>query len=183
MSDMDTTKKKMDGALEFLKTELKGIRTGRANPGMVETVSVEVYGAQMRLQDIASISVPEPRQLLISPFDVNNTHAIAKGIEAANLNLRPLVDGNVVRINIPEMDQSVRAEMVRQAKEKCEKTKVAIRQLRREANDHLKKSKSDGDIGEDQQKSGEKKVQELTDKYCKLADDATAQKEKEITTI
>ncbi len=183
MDVMKETEKKMHGALDHLQHELKGLRTGRANPAVLETVHVEVYGTQMRLQDVASISVPEPRQLLISPFDANNVHAIAKGIEAANLNLQAMVDGNVVRIKVPEMDQSVRQEMVKQARRKCEEAKVSIRNSRRDGNEAIKKQKADGDIPEDVMKKLEKKIQELTDKYCKEADTITEAKEKEIVTI
>lgn len=183
MSLMKDVEKKMSDAVEHLKTELRGIRTGRANPAMVQHVQVEVYGAQMRLQDIATVSCPEPRQLLIAPFDGNNVHAIAKSIEAANLNLQPLVDGTVVRINVPEMDASLRKEMVKQSKKKCEEAKISIRNARRDGNETVKKQKADGDIPEDLMKKFEKTIQELTDKYCKLADDVTSEKEKEITTI
>lgn len=183
MDVIKETEKKMQGAIEHLKHELKGLRTGRANPAVLESVHVEVYGAQMRIQDIASISVPEPRQLLISPFDAKNVHAIAKGIEAANLNLQAVVDGNVVRIRVPEMDQSVRQEMVKQARRKCEEAKVGIRNARRDGNETVKKQKANGDIAEDVMKKSEKKIQDLTDKYCKEADTVAEAKEKEIVTI
>lgn len=183
MDIIKETEKKMKGALEHLQHELKGLRTGRANPAIVEGVAVEVYGTQMRLQDLASISAPEPRQLLISPFDGKNTHAIAKGIEAANLNLQPIVDGNVVRLKIPEMDQSVRQEMVKQARKKCEDAKVGIRNARRDGNDTARKQKANGDIPEDLMKKIEKQIQDLTDKCCKQADELAAAKEKEILTI
>lgn len=183
MNVTDDTNKKMSNAIEHLKHELKGLRTGRANPAIVESVTIEVYGTQMRLQDVASISAPEARQLLVSPFDANNVHAIAKGIEAANLNLQPIVDGNVVRIKIPEMDASVRKEMVKQARKKCEDAKVSIRNIRREGNDTIRKQKADGEVPEDLMKKTEKQIQDLTDKFCKIADDLTLEKEKEITTI
>jgi ribosome recycling factor len=183
MDVIKETEKKMQGAIEHLKHELKGLRTGRANPAVLESVHVEVYGTQMRIQDVASISVPEPRQLLISPFDAKNVHAIAKGIEAANLNLQAIVDGNVVRIRVPEMDQSVRQEMVKQARRKCEEAKVSIRNARRDGNEVVKKQKADGDIAEDVMKKSEKKIQDLTDKYCKEADTVAEAKEKEIVTI
>ncbi|MCC5832915.1 MAG: ribosome recycling factor [Chlamydiales bacterium] len=183
MDVIKETEKKMQGAIDHLKHELKGLRTGRANPAVLDSVFIEVYGTQMRLQDVASISVPEPRQLLISPFDANNVHAIGKGIEAANLNLQAIVDGNVVRIKVPEMDQSVRQEMVKQARRKCEEAKVSIRNARRDGNEAVKKQKADGDIPEDVMKKSEKKIQELTDKYCKEADAVTEAKEKEIVTI
>lgn len=183
MDVIKETEKKMQGAIEHLKHELKGLRTGRANPAVLESVHIEVYGTQMRIQDVASISVPEPRQLLISPFDAKNVHAIAKGIEAANLNLQAVVDGNVVRIRVPEMDQSVRQEMVKQARRKCEEAKVGIRNARRDGNETVKKQKANGDIAEDVMKKSEKKIQDLTDKYCKEADTVAEAKEKEIVTI
>lgn len=177
------TEKKMTGTIEHLKHELKGIRTGRANPAVVEGVLVEVYGSHMRLQDLASISAPEPRQLLITPYDAKNVHAISKGIEAANLNLQPMVDSHVVRIKIPEMDQKVRQDMAKLAKKKAEDAKVGIRNVRRDGNEANKKQKADGDIPEDVMKKTEKKIQELTDKYCALADKIAEEKEKEIMSI
>lgn len=177
------TEKKMNGALEHLKHELKGLRTGRANPAIVESVIVEVYGSQMRLSDLASISVPEPRQLLISPYDIKNVHAISKGIQAANLNLQAMVDGNIVRVKIPEMDQNVRQEMVKQAKKKNEEAKVAIRNARRDGNDTIRRQKADGEIAEDVLKKTEKRIQEMTDKFCATADKIVEDKEREITTI
>lgn len=177
------TEKKMTVAIDHLKQELKGLRTGRANPAAVENVQVEVYGTRMRLADLAAISAPEPRQLLISPYDAQNIHAIAKGIEAANLNLQPIVDGNVVRIKVPEMDQRVRQDMAKQAKKKAEESKVAIRNVRRDSNEAVRKQKADGDIPEDVMKKLEKKIQELTDKYCQTADKLAEEKEKEILSI
>lgn len=183
MDIIDQTKKKMQGAIDHLKNELKTLRTGRANPGMVEHVSVDVYGTHMRLKDLASISTPESRQLLITPFDGKNAHAIAKGIEAANLNVSAMVDGNVVRVKVPEMDTSVRQQMVKLSQKKCEETKVGIRSVRRDSNEFVKKEKSSGTIPEDLMKKYEKQIQELTDKFCKMADEVCAEKEKEILTI
>lgn len=183
MDVLEQTKKKMAAAIEHLKVELKALRTGRANPGMLDTVMVEVYGSTVRLRDIASIAVVEARQLLVTPFDAKNVHSVAKGIEAANLNVRPVVDGNAVRVKVPEMDSSRRQEMCKEAKKKCEESKVVIRNIRREANDTVKKQKADGHIPEDAMKKAEKTIQELTDKSCKTADDVTAEKEKEILTV
>ena len=183
MTVVDETKKSMEAAIEHLKNELKGIRTGRANPSLVESVRVEVYGAQMRLKDLATISVPETRQLLLSPFDPKNVHAIAKAVDSANLHLRAAVDGAVVRVMVPQMDAGVRGEMVKLAKRKGEEAKVAIRNVRRDNNEKVRKQKGAGEIPEDQMKTAEKKIQELTDKYCKMTDDLTQAKEKEITAI
>ena len=173
----------MAAAIEHLKTELKTIRTGRANPSMLDAIHVEVYGTSVRLRDIASITAPEPRLLLITPFDVQNNKAIGKAIEMANLGVMPIVDANVVRLKIPAMDDNVRKEMVKQCHKKREEAKVSIRNIRREANDTVRKHKGDGDLSEDQVKKMEKMIQELTDKSCKEADDICDKKEKEVSTI
>lgn len=183
MSILDQTEQKMKASIEHLNDELKKIRTGQANPAMLENVSVEVYGTGMKLRDVASITTPEPRQLLITPYDANNTDVIGKGIEKANLGFMPIVDGNVVRVNIPPMDDSIRQDMVKLCHKRREEAKVSIRNVRRESNDTVRKQKSDGDIGEDLEKKFEKDIQVLTDKYCKEADDLSAVKEKEVSTI
>lgn len=183
MDVLDETTKKMQAAVDHLKQELRALRTGRAHPSMVESVMVEVYGTRMRLQDLATISVPEPRQLLISPFDAGNIHSIARGLDAANLNIPYFIDGNVIRMKTPEMTTETRQKMVKEAKKKCEDTKVQIRTVRRDANQKVEKQEADGDISEDQKKRSEKKIQELTDKFCKLADQVAQDKEKEILTI
>ncbi|MGK5594506.1 MAG: ribosome recycling factor [Parachlamydiaceae bacterium] len=180
MGVLDDTKTKMAAANEHLKVELKGIRTGKANPAMLDTVHVEVYGTMMRIKDLASVTSPESRQLLVTPFDPQNNHAIAKGIEKANLGLQPIVDGNSVRIKIPQMDESVRKDMVKICRKKGEEAKVSIRNVRRDANDLIKEQKKNGEIPEDQMKKLEKQIQDLTDKYCKEADEIAEQKEKEV---
>lgn len=183
MDDVDTTKSKMTAALEHLKNELKGIRTGRANPGMLDQITVEVYGSPMRLKEIASITSPEPRQLLITPFDRSHSAAIGKAIEKANLGFMPIVDGNAVRIKIPPMDESMRKEMIKICHKRREEAKVSIRNIRREANELVRKMKNDGTLAEDIMKKMEKKIQEWTDQYCKDADDISEKKEKEVATI
>lgn len=183
MSILDQTKTKMVDAIEHLKNELKSIRTGRANPAMLDQVSVEVYGSQMRLKELASVTAPEPRQLLITPFDHTNKNAIAKGIEKANIGVMPIIDGNVVRLKIPPMDEAKRKEMIQICMKKCEEAKVGIRNERRHANDTIRKQKGNGLMAEDEMKKLEKLIQELTDKFCKEADDTAAKKEKEVSTI
>jgi ribosome recycling factor len=183
MNIIDQTKAKMVTAIEHLKNELRNIRTGRANPGMIEHITIEVYGSPMRLKDIASISVPEARLLLITPFDPQNTGAIGKGIEKANLGFMPIVDGNVVRIKIPPMTEELRKKMAKICHEEREKCKVSVRNIRRDANEMARKQKANGEIAEDALKKMEKTIQELTDKYCKEADDLSEKKEKEISTI
>lgn len=176
-------KTRMLAAIEHFKSDIKGIRTGRANPGMLDGVMVEVYGAQTRLKEVASVTAPEARQLLITPFDPRNNAAIGKGIEKANLGIMPIVDGNVVRIKIPPMDDSVRKEMIKLCHKRREEAKIGIRNIRREANEMIKKQKSTGHIAEDLVKKLEKEIQDLTDKFCKETDELSEKKEKEISTI
>ncbi|MBS4167800.1 ribosome recycling factor [Parachlamydia sp. AcF125] len=183
MSTVKQTKQKMEAALEHLKNDLNGIRTGQANPAMLDGIMVEVYGSQMRLRDIATVNSPEARQLLITPYDAGTTNAIGKAIERANLGFMPIVDGNAVRLKIPPMDESLRKEMAKLCRKKQEEAKVTIRNLRRDANDLVRKQKAAGELPEDQMKKQEKEIQDLTDNYCKLADEIAAKKEKEISTI
>jgi len=183
MSVTEQTKSKMQAALDHFKTELKNLRTNRANPSMFEGVSVEVYGTHMRIKELASISAPESRQILITPFDPQTASAISKGIEKANLNLQPILEGHIVRINVPPMDEAVRKEIVKQGKKKAEDAKIVIREIRRKNNELIRKMKADGDMTEDVMKKDEKIIQELTDKFCKEIDDLFAMKEKEIMTV
>ncbi len=179
----DETKEKMNGTLEHFKVELKTIRTGRANTGMLDGVMVEVYGSPTRLKEVASINAPEARQLVVTPFDPKNVNVIAKAIEKANLGVSPIADGNVVRIKIPPMDEAKRKEMVKIIHKMCEEAKVKIRNIRRDMNEKARKQKQEWILPEDQLKKIEKTIQEHTDKFCSLADEATVQKEKEIMTV
>ncbi|AGT71132.1 ribosome recycling factor [Chlamydia trachomatis] len=175
-----SAEKEMVGVLTFFQKETRGFRTGKAHPALVETVTVEVYGTTMRLSDIASISVSDIRQLLLSPYDAGTVSAISKGILAANLNLQPIVEGATVRINVPEPTEEYRREVIKQLKRKSEEAKVAIRNIRRTFNDRLKK---DDNLTEDAVKSLEKKIQELTDKFCKQIEELAKQKEAELATV
>ncbi|MES2200380.1 MAG: ribosome recycling factor [Chlamydiota bacterium] len=183
MSIPEQAKTKMLAALEHFKQELKSLRTGRASSSMLDHVQIEVYGAQMRIKEVANVTTPEARLLLITPFDPQTAGAIAKGIEKANLNLRPILDGHIVRIPIPPMDETVRKDMVKQGKKKAEEAKIAIREIRRKQNEVVRKQKADGDIAEDQVKKFEKTIQEYTDQYVKEVDDLMHAKEKEIMTV
>ncbi|MBI5272707.1 MAG: ribosome recycling factor [Chlamydiia bacterium] len=184
MTGLDSQlKAAMQAALEHLKGELKGLRTGRANASVLDKVSVEVFGSHMSIKSVASIHVPEARQILVTPFDVSNLNAIAKSIEAANLGLNPIVDGRVVRIPVPPPDESLRKQLAKQCKELGEKSKIVLREVRRKFNDLVRKQKADGTIAEDQMKKHEKHIQEMTDKFCKDVDTVCAEKEKEIMTI
>jgi ribosome recycling factor len=183
MSVTQEAKAKMQSSVEHFKTELKNLRSNRANPGVLDAVLVEAYGGTMRIKELASVNVPEPRQLLISPFDPKTAGAIAKGIEKANLNLQPVVEGHVIRINVPPMDEAMRKQIVKQGKQKAEDTKIVIREVRRKSNEAIRKLKTDSVITEDVMKKDEKTIQEFTDKFCKEVDDLFAAKEKEIMTV
>lgn len=183
MSPSQEAKEKMGSALDHFKGELKILRTNRANPAMIDGVIVEAYGSTMRIKELANVSVPEPRQLLISPFDPQTAMAIAKGIEKANLNLQPVVDSGSIRITVPPMDESMRKQIVKQGKTKAEDAKITIREIRRKYNELARKQKADGLVTEDVMKKEEKVIQELTDKSCKEVDDLFNAKEKEIMTV
>lgn len=183
MSIMDECKQNMEKAIEHYRDELKSMRTNRPSPHMLDSVSVEVYGAEMKMRDVATVAVSDGNQLVVTPFDPTATNSIAKGIEKANLNLLPAVDGNIIRVPIPPMSEERRKEIVKDAREKGEKTKVTIRDVRRKSNDLVKKQKGDGEMTEDEQKKNEKLIQELTDKYCKQIDELFAAKEKDILEV
>src|SRR5580704_12002550 len=156
----EQTKVKMHATVEHFKTELKNLRSNRANPAMFDGVTVEVYGTHMRIKELANVTVPEQRQILITPFDPQTTSAIAKGIEKANLNLQPRVEGHVIRINVPPMDEAMRKQIAKQGKQKAEDAKIVIRDIRRKNNDLVRKQKADGLMTEDVMKKEEKGIQE-----------------------
>lgn len=174
---------KMKNSIEHFKIELRNLRTGRANPSVLDSVIVDVYGSDMRLKDIAQVSVSDSRQLLVSPYDPQTVGSIAKGIERANLNLMAIVDGHVVRIPVPPLTEEIRRDTVKIGKKKAEDTKVQLRDIRRKGNDLIKKQKADNEIPEDMQKKLEKQIQELTDKFCKEVDTLFSQKEKDIMEV
>ncbi len=174
---------KMKDALEHLKQELRNLRTNRPNPGMLDSVKVEVYGSQMKIRDLASVSVADGRQLVVTAFDGQTAGPIAKAIEKSPLGVRAILEGNIVRIPIPPMSEEVRKDIAKQAKDRGEKAKISIRNIRRDGNELVRKQKSDGEISEDVQKRAEKKIQEFTDKSCKEADELTKAKEKDIMVV
>jgi ribosome recycling factor len=182
-SVLSETKEKMQAAIDHLVGELSSLRTGKANPAMLDSVQVEVYGSSMRIKDLATTTAPEPRQLLVTPFDAQNAGPIAKAIEKANLGIQPAVDGNVVRLSIPEMSQEVREDMRKLCGKRGEEAKVSVRNVRRTSMTQIKKSKEDGDIPEDQEKRLEKEIQKATDDFCAKIDEMVKTKEKEIVTI
>jgi ribosome recycling factor len=183
MGVADEAKSKMNSALEHFKGELKNLRTNRANASILDSVQVEVYGATMRLKELANVTTPEARQILVSPFDPQTVGPIAKGIERANLNLQPISEGNIIRINVPPMDESMRKQIVKQGKQMAEDAKIVIRKIRRDGNELVGKQKTAGVLTEDMVKGEEKKIQEHTDKFCKEIDTLFTTKEKEILTV
>jgi ribosome recycling factor len=176
------TEKDMNASLQNLERELKNIRSNRANPGILDEIKIEVYGSMMNLRDVANVTTPEARQILITPYDAQNASIIGKAIEKANLNLCPVVDSNAVRINIPPMDEQQRKERVKLAKKKGEDCKVQVRNHRKSGNESAKKEKNLS-IPEDEVNRIQKKIQELTDKFCSKVDEIIQSKEKEILEI
>lgn len=174
---------KMLKSEEHLIQELSGVRTGKASPSLVDNVVVEVYGSNMRIRELATITCPEARSLLIQPWDTTNTHSIEKGILKANLGLTPSVQGKLIRINLPELSTERRQEFVKLVKKMTEEARVAIRHNRREALELVKKAGKDGGVTEDDVEAAEKEVQKLTDQYIGKLDVHLATKEKEILTV
>lgn len=174
------TENKMKKTVEILRTELVKIRTGRANPGLVEDIKVESYGAQMPLSQLASITVPEPRQLLIRPWDKNILPQIEKAILKSDLGLTPSSDGNVIRLNIPLLTEENRQNISKLVHRLGEENKIAIRNIRRQAIETTKLMKKEKKISEDDEKKGEEKIQKLTDSYIEEIDRILKIKDKEI---
>lgn len=183
MSIADQAQEKMQAVIEHFKGELKTLRTGRANPALLDGVTVEAYGTQMRIKELATVSIPESRQILITPFDPQMAGPIAKAIEKANLNLLPVVEKQLIRINVPPMDEAMRKTIVKQGKQKKETALVGIREVRRKLNETVRKQKAEGELTEDALKKEEKAIQEHTDRACKEVEELFAVKEKEILTI
>ncbi|WEV55081.1 ribosome recycling factor [Leuconostocaceae bacterium ESL0723] len=178
--DFSQTKERMHGAQEALKRELAEIRTGRANPNILNRVEVEYYGAMVPLNQVASISVPEARLLLITPFDKTALEAIVQGINMADLGLNPASDGNIVRLAIPQMTEERRKELVKDVKAEAEKAKVAVRNVRRDVMDAIKKN---DEMTEDEIHDAEDQAQKLTDQNTKAIDDIASDKEAELLKI
>jgi len=171
---------RMEKALAKLKQDLSGIRTGRANPGMVDSLRVEAYGSPVPIKQIASVSAPEPQQLVIRPFDPGTIKDIEKGIIASDLGLAPQSDGKVIRLNIPPLSGEVRRKMVSRTKELSEETKVAIRNIRRDANKAADEEQKDKSMTEDERDQTKEDVQDLVKKFEDKANDLAKAKESEV---
>jgi ribosome recycling factor len=174
---------KMGKTEEVVTHEFSGIRTGKASPGLVENVQVDVYGSTMRIRELAGITTPESRVIMIQPWDQNTIHAIEKAIQKANLGLNPAVDKKSIRIVLPELSTERRNEFVKIVRKLAEEGRVAVRHVRRDAMEHLKKVGKEGGVTEDEVKTAEKEIQKLTDQYVARIDAHLAHKEKEIMTV
>jgi ribosome recycling factor len=174
---------KMDKAIEVFTKELSSLRTGRANAAMLDLVKVDVYGQQMPINQVGSITTPEPRMINIQVWDANNVPLVDAAIKKSDLGLNPQIDGQLIRLPVPELNEERRTELKKLIKSIGEKCKVSIRNIRREANEELKKILKAKEIGEDEEKSFEKNVQTITDEHIKVVDEKVSLKEKEIMTI
>ena len=183
MFDEKSYSLKMDKAIEVFSKELSSLRTGRANSSMLDLIKVDVYGQQMPINQVGSITTPEPRMINVQIWDANNVSLVDAAIKKSDLGLNPQIDGQLIRLPIPELNEERRLELKRLIKSIGEKCKVSIRNIRREANEDLKQKLKSKEIGEDEEKTHEKKVQSITDEHIKTVDDKVSLKEKEIMTI
>jgi ribosome recycling factor len=178
-----TYSQKMDKTFNVFTKELSSLRTGRANASMLDLVKVEVYGQKMPINQLATITTPEPRMINIQVWDLNNANLIDSAIKKSELGLNPQIDGQLIRLPIPDLSEERRNEIKKIIKSTGEKCKVSIRNIRREANDELKRLLKSKDISEDNEKKFEKIIQKTTDQHIKLIDEKVISKEKEIMTI
>ncbi len=178
--DKADIERRMNGAVDSLKSDLGGLRTGRANVSLLDPVQVEVYGAMMPLNQVATVSAPEPRMLSVQVWDKSNVVPVEKGIAHAGLGLNPMIDGQTVRLPIPDLTEERRKELAKLAGQYAEKARIAIRNVRRDGMEMLKEDEKKKEISEDDRKRLEDEVQKMTDDHVKQADEAAANKEKEI---
>jgi ribosome recycling factor len=174
------TEERMEKAISVLKSSLSGIRTGRANPGLVDSLRVEAYGSQVPMKQLASVGAPEPTQIVIRPYDAGTIKDIEKAILTSDLGFNPQSDGRVIRLNVPPLSMEVRRKLVGRIKELCEEAKVAIRNIRRDGNKLADQSEKDKELSEDQRDSTKEQIQELTKTYEAKANDMAKAREKEV---
>lgn len=175
--------RRMDGAVEALRKEFAGLRTGRASAHLLDQVMVNAYGSNMPINQVGTVSVPEPRMITVQVWDRGLVSAVEKGIRDAGLGLNPASDGQLVRVPVPELSQERRAELAKIAHKYAEQARVAVRNVRRDGMDMLKKSEKDGDISQDEHRGLSDQMQKLTDEHIKRVDEALAAKEKEIMQV
>ena len=183
MFDEKSYNLKMDKTIEVFGKELSSLRTGRANAAMLDLVKVDVYGQQMPINQVASITTPEPRMINIQVWDQNNVSLVDAAIKKSELGLNPQIDGQLIRLPVPELNEERRAEIKKMIKSMGEKCKISIRNIRRDANEELKKLLKNKEVSEDEEKSYEKNIQNITDKHISIIDEKVTAKEKEIMTI
>ncbi len=181
--DMKDLKRRMEGALDNFQSELAGLRTGRASVSLLDPVTVEAYGSQMPLNQVASVSAPEPRMLTVQVWDAGQTKAVEKAIRDSGLGLNPMAEGTMIRVPIPDLNEERRQELVKVAGKYAEQSRIAIRNIRRDGMDVLKRLEKDSEISQDDRKSMSDDIQSLTDEYVKKVDETLAAKESEITTV
>lgn len=174
---------KMGKTIDVVKSDFASVRAGRANAGVLDRIQVEYYGTPTPIQQVASISTPDPRTLAIQPWDASLLRAIEKAIQTSDLGINPQNDGRIIRLNFPQLTEERRVELTKQVRKYAENGKVAIRNIRRDAMEAFKALKKDSDITEDQYKDLEEEIQELTDKRCKEIDVLSAEKEKELMAV
>ena len=178
--DKADLERRMEGAVESLKGDFSGLRTGRANTTLLDPVMVEVYGSQMPLNQVASVSAPEPRMLSVQVWDKSNVQPVEKAIRSAGLGLNPISDGTTLRLPIPDLTEERRKDLAKLAGTYAENARIAIRNVRRDGNESLKEDEKKKEISEDERKRGEDEVQKLTDRMIKAIDEELARKEKDI---
>jgi len=183
MVDLTVAERRMQGALDSVRREFSTIRTGRANPSLLDRVEVEVYGTRMPIRSVANVSAPEPRLLVVTPFDPNSIRAIERAIENSNLGLNPQNDGKLIRLPIPELTEERRKQLIRLARGMAEEGRVAIRNIRRDEMRDLLELKKEGEISEDDERRAETELQQLTDSYIKHIDAALTDKEAELLEV
>jgi len=181
--DLDDVRRRMQGAINALKHDLGSLRTGRASPNLLDPLQIEAYGQSMPIGQVATVSVPEPRLLSVSVWDRSMVHAVEKAIRDSDLGLNPLTEGQTIRLRIPEMNEQRRKEMVKVAHKYTEEARIAVRHVRRDGIDLLKKMKKDGVLGEDEERRQEEQVQKATDHSIAEIDQILASKEKEIMQV
>lgn len=174
---------KMQKTIEVVKSNFAAVRAGRANAGVLDRITVEYYGAPTPLNQVANIGSPDPRTLTVQPYDMSLLKAIEKAIQTSDLGINPQNDGRVIRLAFPQLTEERRKELTKQVRKYGEEGKVALRNIRRDAMDDIKKKTKKSELTEDDQKKLEKELQELTDKRCKDIDDLTAKKEKELMAV
>lgn len=182
-ADENDLKRRMDGALEALKREFAGLRTGRASTSLLENVQVDAYGSPMPMNQVASVSVPEPRMLSVQVWDNGNVKAVEKAIMDSGLGLNPNTEGNLIRVPIPELSEERREEMVKVAAKYAEQGRIAIRNVRRDGMDSLKKLEKDGDISQDEHRARGEDIQQMTDGHISNIDTLLESKEQEIMQV